>query len=211
MNRTLVFCLLLILKIDGFSQVGIGTSSPDASAKLDVTSTTKGVLLPRLTNAQMLAISSPATGLIVYNTNAGANYIFNGSTWNSLENRISAIVNDGVDVQLDNIKVRMSTVTNERSVQISTVSGTITVSGGSITLLPTNISISGLGVITSWIRQSNSLGTTPKAFIVGGHFAAHGSVQKIEFFDETNKKSYRCIMIVGNSWKNNFICLERVL
>jgi hypothetical protein len=48
--------------------VGIGTASPTASALLDVSSTTKGVLIPRMTTTQRNAISSPAIGLQIYNT-----------------------------------------------------------------------------------------------------------------------------------------------
>jgi hypothetical protein len=51
-----------------FSQVGIGTITPDPSAELDVTSTSKGFLLPRMTTTQRNAISSPAAGLVIYNT-----------------------------------------------------------------------------------------------------------------------------------------------
>ena len=49
--------------------VGIGTTTPVVSAKLELQSTTQGFLFPRMTEAQRLAISSPATGLMVYQTN----------------------------------------------------------------------------------------------------------------------------------------------
>lgn len=49
------------------AQVGINTTTPDASSVLDVTSTTKGVLLPRITSPS--TITNPATGLIVFDTN----------------------------------------------------------------------------------------------------------------------------------------------
>ncbi|GLB53643.1 hypothetical protein NBRC110019_26840 [Neptunitalea chrysea] len=52
----------------GFAQVGIGTTDPDASSALDITSTTSGLLIPRMTNNEKLNISSPATGLLVYDT-----------------------------------------------------------------------------------------------------------------------------------------------
>ncbi len=49
------------------AQVGIGTITPDSSAVLDLYSTTRGFLMPRLTTAQRDAIISPATGLMIYN------------------------------------------------------------------------------------------------------------------------------------------------
>jgi len=64
------------------AQVGIGTTTPNASAVLDLTSTTQGLLPPRMTAAQRSVISSPATGLMVYQTDGTAgNYYFNGSAW----------------------------------------------------------------------------------------------------------------------------------
>ena len=45
--------------------IGIGTTAPAASSKLDITSTTQGVLFPRMTTTQKNAIASPATGLVV--------------------------------------------------------------------------------------------------------------------------------------------------
>jgi len=61
--------------------IGIGISSPAASAQLDITSTSKGVLVPRVTTAQMNAIASPATGLLVYNTAASAFAYRTASGW----------------------------------------------------------------------------------------------------------------------------------
>ena len=75
-------CLLFINSIH--SQVGIGTSNPDASAALEITSSTnnKGVLLPRITQSQRIAISSPANGLIVYQTDSTSGlYYYNGVNW----------------------------------------------------------------------------------------------------------------------------------
>lgn len=48
--------------------VGIGTTTPNSSALLDITSTTKGLLMPRMTTVQRNAIVSPADGLLIYNT-----------------------------------------------------------------------------------------------------------------------------------------------
>jgi uncharacterized protein (TIGR02145 family) len=83
-KTTLLILVLLALSLRGFSQIGIGTITPNPSAALDVTSTTSGLLPPRMTEAQRNAISTPAAGLIVYCTDCGANgelQLFNGTSW----------------------------------------------------------------------------------------------------------------------------------
>ena len=66
------------------NNVGIGTTTPDQTAVLDVSSTDKGMLVPRLTDAQVLAISNPANGLMVYNTTDSCIWIYNSAEWVSL-------------------------------------------------------------------------------------------------------------------------------
>lgn len=82
-----------MLYANSFAQTGIGTTTPNASAKLDVTSIDKGFLPPRvaLTAANSASpITSPATGLLVYNTSAAGTapnnvvpgyYFWNGTIW----------------------------------------------------------------------------------------------------------------------------------
>jgi len=60
---------------------GIGTTTPDSTAKLDVVSTTKGFLPPRMTQTQRLAISSPAAGLMVYDSTNRNMYFYTGVSW----------------------------------------------------------------------------------------------------------------------------------
>ncbi|QJX47770.1 hypothetical protein HMJ29_12795 [Hymenobacter taeanensis] len=72
------------------NNVGIGTTTPDASAVLDASSTTQGMLVPRMTAAQRAAVkdpstNKPATGLLVYQTDAPAGfYVYNGTAWAAL-------------------------------------------------------------------------------------------------------------------------------
>jgi hypothetical protein len=69
----------------GGGNIGFGTTTPGASALLELSSTTQGLLAPRMTSTQRTAISSPATGLLVYQTDASTQgigfYFYNGSAW----------------------------------------------------------------------------------------------------------------------------------
>jgi hypothetical protein len=56
----------LVFSIPGFSQIGIGTTSPDGSSMLDVSSTTKGLLIPRMSTTERGRISPATDGLMVY-------------------------------------------------------------------------------------------------------------------------------------------------
>lgn len=70
------------LNVDNSGNVGIGTTSP--SAPLDVTSTTGGVIMPRMTTTQMNAISSPTDGEMIYNTTANKFYGRANGAWTAL-------------------------------------------------------------------------------------------------------------------------------
>jgi hypothetical protein len=83
-KRVLQIVFFLILTVTTYAQVGIGTTTPHASSVLDVSSTTQGMLTPRMTTAQRLAIVSPADGLMVYDTNLKSLYHYNQgiTSWN---------------------------------------------------------------------------------------------------------------------------------
>lgn len=79
------FCLfiaLLFITRANAQSVGIGTTTPNSNAALDITSTTKGLLPPRMDSAQRAAITSPPAGLLVYQTNSVSGlYYYTGSIW----------------------------------------------------------------------------------------------------------------------------------
>ena len=82
-----IFLLLIacgLLSLTTFSQVGIGTTTPDGSAMLDVSATNKGILIPRMTSAQRTAIVSPARGVMVFDTDNGGFWFYTGTTWSQL-------------------------------------------------------------------------------------------------------------------------------
>jgi hypothetical protein len=87
--KNLLFFLFAVMGMFAHSQVAINNdgSLPDNSAILDVSSTSKGFLLPRMTQAQRDAITSPAAGLIMWCSDCsvtGEVQVFNGTTWTNM-------------------------------------------------------------------------------------------------------------------------------
>ena len=88
--KKLIILVAIFTAVAGMAQsVGINAdgSAANATAMLDVSSTTKGFLPPRMTYAQRQAISSPATGLMIYCTDCGAGgqaQVYNGSAWTNM-------------------------------------------------------------------------------------------------------------------------------
>ncbi len=70
-----------LMRIQGNGTVGIGTSAPSSAAVLDLGSTSKGFLPPRMTSGQMNAISSPPEGIMIYNTTVKSMCWYNGTSW----------------------------------------------------------------------------------------------------------------------------------
>jgi hypothetical protein len=80
--QTLLYILFFFSNFSSVNaQFGIGTNSPEASSILDLSSTTKGILVPRMSLVERDLISAPAEGLLIYNTTSkGFNYFQSG--WN---------------------------------------------------------------------------------------------------------------------------------
>ena len=85
------------LRVTGSGLVGIGTTAPAASAQLDITSTARGFLPPRMTEAQRDAISSPATGLLVYNTTDNTLDFYDGDSWEVVGPAVATVAADSLD------------------------------------------------------------------------------------------------------------------
>ena len=82
MKHFFTFLAAVLFTATTYAQVGINTETPDASAALDITSTTGGLLVPRMTETQRDEITSAATGLMIYQTDGTAGfYYYNGSSW----------------------------------------------------------------------------------------------------------------------------------
>src|SRR5262249_41207979 len=83
---TSFIALLLATKFSMAQGVAINNNNaaPNSSAMLDIQSTTRGMLIPRMTTAQRIAIASPAKGLMVFDTDANSFWFYNGSVWTFL-------------------------------------------------------------------------------------------------------------------------------
>ncbi|RTQ48478.1 hypothetical protein EJV47_16025 [Hymenobacter gummosus] len=128
--------------------VGVGNNSPATTAILDVSSTTKGMLVPRMTSAQRTAIGSPAQGLLVYQTDgAQAGFYYNASAtstanWLWLPDKTSAGDNLGSHTATTALKLAGNTLSNNGTGGISvTDAGNVTVTGNNT--VTGNESVSG--------------------------------------------------------------------
>ena len=88
--KHLLFAFLLITTVSLQAQVGIGTATPDASAQLDVSSTTKGFLPPRVTFTQR-EVMTPVEGLMIYNTGSKKPNYFDGTGWKNFDGSSAAL------------------------------------------------------------------------------------------------------------------------
>lgn len=86
--KKILFIIVLFMGLSGYAQVGVGTSNPDASAQLDVVSTNKGILIPRMKltgTSDVTTIANPKESLLVYNTATAGDVVPGFYYWNSLK------------------------------------------------------------------------------------------------------------------------------
>ena len=124
---------------------------------------------------------------------------------NSLITKTSGLVNAGVDVTLGNLKVRMSTSGN-RSLQVSTVSGTYSVIGSGT--YSSAGSIAGSTIPSSSPRTIN---TTPAYLNANYTFIIDGATDTWTIYDAANSIAWRITLIVGISYVGNMISIERLI
>lgn len=119
----LLFFALCSITFLQAQSVGIGTETPHASAVMDVSSTTQGMLIPRMTTAQREMIASPAAGLLVYDITTSTFWFRNESTWTELVGGGDTEVHrNGPDMIYMGLtdSVGVGTMTPERKFQVRT-------------------------------------------------------------------------------------------
>lgn len=151
--RLLVAAALSTSSISAYAQtgsVGIGVATPNASAALDISSTTKGLLPPRMTMAQRDAIATPATGLLIYQTdNAPGLYQRTASAWAAVGTAVTKA--DVVAPSTTAATLNPSTTTVNYTDNGAATNNTVTLGTGSEgqTLLIVNSDTQFLPVISS--------------------------------------------------------------
>jgi hypothetical protein len=177
--KRLFFLIFIISSIFVNAQTGIGTSTPDASAKLEVNSSNKGFLPPRVTftsGTDNTTIPNPATGLLVYNTgnNAGlvaGYYYWNGSSWATIATAqgsgVSASFMRGArsSAQTSNLTANSLVAftqvdySNGQEISLNTTTGQITLAAGRTYRLMGQVSsfTSGSGALSlCWFNENTA-------------------------------------------------------
>ncbi|MEO7265451.1 MAG: hypothetical protein ABIW38_11080 [Ferruginibacter sp.] len=149
--KKLLTILLVAISCEGIhaQSVGIGTTLPNTGAQLDISSTTKGLLIPRMTSAQRLAIASPiAPGLMVYETTTNSFWFYNGTAWvqqasggvspwtvsgNNIYNSNSANVGIGLSSPTTKFHVLGDILLESGSVKINDVNPAVSLISGNLT------------------------------------------------------------------------------
>lgn len=165
MRKLTLFILFFCAFLNVNAQTGIGTITPHASAKLDVTSTDKGFLPPRMTSLQRTTIPSPAAGLMVYQTDGTAGlYYYNGTAWIYIINSTTNVV---------------SVVNGGTGTNTSTGTGSVVLNSNASLTNPT-LTTPTLGVATgtslSLTATTTSTTTTTGALIVSGGVGIAGQI-----------------------------------
>jgi len=127
-----------------------------------------------------------------------------GDPTGNVVTKASGLVNRGVDVTLGNLKARIATSGNA-SLQLSTVSGTYSVYGSNV------YTAGGVAGITIADNGPRTISITPVYLSAGLNFTIGGYTDTWIIMDTSNTIAWRITMILGSSYNNNFISIERLL
>ena len=208
-----LLALTIVFSING--QVGINNENPDASAALDITSTTGGLLPPRMSEAERILIDAPVAGLIIWCSNCGTKgklQVYNGTKWTHIS---SIAVPDAPTIGIATAQNEKATITftaptDNGDSTITTYTATSSPDGiiGTISQAGSGVIIvSGLTNDTAYtftVSATNAIGTSV-ASAASNSVTPKTSSQEITepFTNSAATSSYASSSFVGNggvSW-----------
>lgn len=181
MKSVSILLFLLVAVLTGTAQVGINTdgSAPDPSALLDMKSTTKGLLAPRMTTFQRDQIPAPAAGLVIFNTDCEEFQYYKSSGWKTLGSSSGQIASPGVIngstnlcAQASGVAYSAAPVPDATSYTWTVPAGATIVSGQGTSAISVNYSISGGSVCVTANNTCYSSAPTCVAVQVSASIAA---------------------------------------
>ncbi len=185
MKRTFIISTLIlsffmfVWEMDG--QVGIGTLTPNSKSALDVVSTTSGFLIPRMTQAQRNAITTPPVGLQIYQTdNTPGFYYYDGSSWVGQGNGTVTLINTGTGITGGPF----------------TGSGTVSLATMAARTVKGNISVSPA------VPTDISFGTTVNTVALGDHTHAVPGADKQMIFNNSGALNGSSNLRWNNTYKH---------
>ncbi|WCO03407.1 hypothetical protein [Psychroserpens ponticola] len=185
----LTLTVFVSFNYNAISQVGIGVE-PEASAMLDVSSTEKGLLAPRMTTAQKTAITNPADGLLVFDTNEKGFSFFNGISWKSINTKTPEFLHAKMNADesvvtgnnIDNLTITASSGALGTA-GFSAGTGVVTLSAGVTYKLTAALNATNSSnfsyLVYQWYDDTNSIEFGNKAFISPTNLNVSGSSQPI--------------------------------
>jgi len=150
MKKNILVLLQLLSSVILQAQIGIGTQNPDPSSVLELKSTTRGFLPPRMSTVQRNAIVSPATGLLIYNSDKNCTEWYNGVLWyNGCGNQDSS----GGTAVVSGYSAKTSSGSFTVGTQVSgvtqSITATVTVVGNySISAMANGVNFTASGIFT---------------------------------------------------------------
>ncbi|MES2777569.1 MAG: hypothetical protein V4722_25545 [Bacteroidota bacterium] len=185
--------------------VGIGTTTPDPSAVLDINSSKKGALLPRMTTAERKAIEGPEPGLMVFDTDKRTIMIFEGTRWGQLVYRDSEQMTETIS------RIDTSGQSLDKLGTSVAISGEYAIAGSPYADNGANAD-QGAAIIFhrengSWVQQAKiraSDGAAGDLFgfsvSISGDYVVVGAYQKDGTGTDTSRGAAYVFLRTGNSW-----------
>jgi hypothetical protein len=229
-KATLFFIIFYLIAFTSIAQTGIGTTTPDPSAKLDVNSSNKGFLPPRVTlisTTDITTIANPATALLVYNTGNNVNisagyYYWNGTNWARISSNGIILASSAITVSATTTAPTSGIRTIDRTFAVDNgATKTITLqlgyegsaagSGDYLFSLPTGITFNtnaGYNPIYTGALWTPTVGSMAAYFIpLQGGIVVPGAWSHLAFVIPYSSTQYRIALAHGGSlalWSSSF-------